>query len=185
MIEKELVEIKTRISGVQEVANSLIVQNQEDLDSAGDFLKQISNTEKIITQKKQEITKPLMASLAKVRDLFKPLEHSLSKAKEVIKSKMLDYTIEEEEKAEKKKEAIAKKVETGKMSLNSALEKLEAIQSPKTNTRTELKFSVENIDLIPKEYFILNIELVKKDVKNGVEIPGIKVYQEKKVVVKK
>lgn len=192
VVPKEMAEIKSQVMLVQQSANELHIENQDHLTQATDILHNVKQIKKLITEKKEEITKPLMSSLARVRDLFKPLELGYSDAEKVIKSKMLSFQIEEDERIEKEKARIANRVEKGTMRADTAINKLEAIGEAPTKTQGEVgkssirvikKVRVVDESLIPREYLSVNMTMITEDaLRNGVIIPGVEIYEEKSIV---
>lgn len=183
---QELAEIKSQVSGVQMAANALNVSNQAEMDLATKLLHDVKQAEKIVTAKKEEITRPLMKSLSNVRDLFKPIELNIADAIKTIKAKMLAWQIEEEEKVEKEKTRIAARVEKGTMRADTAAGKLEAVgDGPKSNVRTLKKVRVVDETIIPREYLTPNLTLITEDIlRKGVTIAGCEIYEEKQIVAK-
>jgi len=182
--EKELKEYKSQVSFVQKAADDLVVTSKEDLEKGAELLNAVIKVEKVITERKNAITKPLMASLASIRDLFKPLEAGPAEAKKTIKAKMLDYTIAEEERVDKEKARVEARVEKGTMRTDTAIKKLEDIgDAPKTNLRKVTKVRIVDESLLPREYLIPNLTAITEAVlKQKINVPGTEVYEEKSIV---
>ncbi len=177
---------RTQILSVQKAANELRIENEKDLTAAEVLLKQVSDGEKIITGRKEEITRPLMKALASGRDLFKPLELGFADAKKVIKSKMLGYQAEEEQRIAESTAKVEARVAKGTMRADTGANKLEALGSvPKMNTRTLVKVRVVDEFLVPREYLEVNMTKVTNAVlREGAVIPGIEKYEERVVAVR-
>lgn len=190
--ELELAEIKIHVLSVQQVANNLVVNSPESLSLATDQLHAVSKAEKFITGKKEQITRPLMSSLAKVRDLFRPLESNLADAKKIIKSKMLAYQIEFEEQINKEKEKIERRVEKGTMKAETAVGKLETIGDAPTKSAGEVgKSSIREVrkvrivdeTAIPREFLVPNMTAITEAVlRQNLSIPGVELFLEKSIV---
>lgn len=190
--EKELKEYRSQVTFVQKAAEDLTIASPEDMTKASDLLIMVGQVEKAIVERKEAITRPLMTALASARDLFKPLEVGHMEAKKTIKAKMLDYTIAEEEKIQKQKEYVERRVEKGTMRTDTAIKKLENIgDAPKsfagtvgkTSIRTVTKVRVTNVDLLPKEYMVPDMQKIQEAVlKQKLQIPGVETYEEKSIV---
>lgn len=182
--EKELKEYKSQVSFVQKAADDLVVTSQKDLEKGAELLNAVIKVEKVITERKNAITKPLMASLASIRDLFKPLEAGPAEAKKTIKGKMLDYTVAEDERVEKEKARVEARVEKGTMRTDTAIKKLEDIgDAPKTNLRKVTKVRIVDETLIPREYLIPDMQKIQEAVlKQKLIVPGVEIYEEKSIV---
>lgn len=113
--ETQLVEIKNESSSIVETANNINITNQEDLESAAAFLKEIKNTQKKIKDYWEEPIKNAYEThkklKAKENEMLEPLQNS----EKIIKDKISDYTItmerlkrEEEERirAEQEQQAL-------------------------------------------------------------------------------
>lgn len=183
---KELAEIKSQVSGVQIAANNLSVNNQTDMDLATDLLHNVSKVEKLIIERKESVTKPLMKSLAAVRDLFKPLEIGYSEAKKTIKAKILAYTIEEDDRITKEKNRISARVERGTMRADTAAGKLEAVgEGPKSNIRTLKKVRIVDETIIPREWLEPSMTRITEAVlRQNMIIPGVEIFEERVIVAK-
>lgn len=182
----EMSEYRTQILTVQKMANELRIESVDDLSKATDLLKTVSDGEKLITSRKEEITRPLMKALASGRDLFKPIELGFADAKKVIKSKMLAFQIEEEERIAKETARTEARVAKGTMKAETAAAKLEKIgTAPKMNTRTLVKVRVVDETLIPREYLVPDMTKITEAVlRQGASIPGVEKYEEKIVAVR-
>lgn len=181
--------IKKEMLTVQKAANNFQIITDEDLSQSADILKQIMQGEKLITTRKEDITRPLMQSLGSIRDLFKPLELGFADAKKIMKAKILAYQLEQEEKAEKEKAKIAARVEKGTMRADTAAAKMEAIVEPqksvsgsvgKITTRTIQKVRVVDETAIPREYLVPDMtKITEAIIRQGAMIPGVEKYEEK------
>ena len=95
----------------------------------------------------------------------------------------------EEERIEKEKERIAKRIDKGTMKAETAINKLENLGSANTaasgavgkvTTRTLTKIRIINETLIPREYMSPNLPLITEAIlRKGVEIQGVEKYTEK------
>lgn len=181
----ELSEYRTQILTVQKVANELRIENDKDLETATELLKGVADGEKLIAERKEQITRPLMAALKSGRDLFKPLELGFADAKKVIKSKMLAYQAEEVLRIAHEAAKVEARVAKGTMRADTGADKLEKIGSaPKLNTRTLTKVRIVDEALIPREFLTPDMTVITNAVlRDGVTIPGVEKYEEKVVAV--
>jgi len=190
--QKEVAEYNNQISLVVEKAEGLTIVSEEDMVVASDVLDEVKKVEKSIVDRKKEITGPLMTALASARSLFKPLESGHKEAKGIIKEKMLDYTVAEEERIEVEKERVVKRVEKGTMRVDTGIKKMEDIgDTPKSFEGTNSKTSIKKItklriideSLIPREYLIPDLKkLTEAVLKNKIEVAGTETFIEKSIV---
>ena len=89
--ENQLIEIKNESSNIVEVANSINITCQEDLESAAGFLKEIKSTQKKVKEYWEEPIKRAYeahkALKAKENEMLEPLQNS----EKIIKNKVADY----------------------------------------------------------------------------------------------
>lgn len=186
--------VKKEMLTVQKIANDFQINNDDDLAQSADILKKISEGEKLLTTRKEEITRPLMQSLSSIRDLFKPIELGFADSKKMLKSKVVAYQLEQEEKAEKEKARLAARVEKGTMRADTAASKIEAIEEPKKSvagsvgkisTRILVKVRIVDETAIPREYLVPDMAKITEAVlKQGIEIPGVEKYEEKSIAIR-
>ena len=191
---QEVEVVKKEMLTIQKAANDFQINNDNDLAQSADILKQISEGEKLLTARKEEITRPLMQSLSSIRDLFKPLELGFADAKKMLKSKVVAYQLEQEEKAEKEKARLAARVEKGTMRADTAASKIEAIEEPKKSvsgsvgkisTRILVKVRIVDETSIPREYLVPDIaKITEAVIKQNIEIPGVEKYEEKSIAIR-
>ena len=84
------------------------ISNQGDYDSAATILKAVKSRYKEIDEQRKEITKPLDAAKKAVMELFNSPLKALEKAESFIKSRMIDYTSEQEKKAREEQARLQK-----------------------------------------------------------------------------
>lgn len=180
--KKEIALIEREIKTLP--ATNPTITSQHELDEAAAVLKRIKEISKTIEARKKEITAPIMAGLASVRDMFRPHEEKLKNTEAVFKSAILLYQNAEEEKAAKERARIEARVEKGTMRPDTAAGKLETIpERPKTagiQTRKISKVRIFDESLIPREYLVPDMAKITEDVlRQNKEIPGVERYEEK------
>ena len=186
--ETEVVEYRSQTSFVRDRANVLIIKTAEDMEKASELLTQVKQVAKAITERKESITRPLMAGLSEARNLFKPFEVDYIEAEKTIKAKMLAYSIDEEERIEKEKSKVEGRLERGTIRQDTAISKMEAIgDAPtsygKTSLRTVTKVRVVDESLIPREYLVPDMGKITEAVmKQKLTIAGVETYEEKSIV---
>lgn len=186
-MDQQLTEIKKQVSVVQLKANSLSVNNQQEADIATELLHEVKQAEKFLDTLKTGITRPLMQSLLTIRDLFRPQESNLKDANQIIKSKILAWTIEEQDKKDKEQAKIADRVSRGTMRADTAANKLANIQedAPKSNIRTLKKVRIVDETAIPREWLEPSmVRITQAVLKEGITIPGVELYEDKQIVAR-
>lgn len=190
--KKEIVVLKGQIAKAFEAAEALTIKTPADLTSATELLVKIRTVGKNVTLVKDGIIKPMNEAIRAARAFFNPIELNWKGAEDIVKKKMLDHQLEEREKAAKKEEAIAKKVEAGKMSFEKAADKIEEVrpkntvvteQGSKTQFKKVREIVIEDESLVPREYLVLDMVKIRKVALAGVDIPGVKVVEKEVVAI--
>lgn len=186
IILKDVDTIKKEVSVVQALANSIEITDEESFSKSSDVLSKIKQYGKIIKERREEITRPLLTSLNSVRNLFRGVEDACESAEKTIKNKVSSYLAEQEIKVNIEKQKIADQIEKGKLKNPETIaKKLDNIEEVKTNTSGEFgkirtrevkKIKIVDETLLPREYLIPNEKKITEDFKNGIEIPGTEVY---------
>ena len=183
--EKELGEVRKEVDALTGTVNTYSVE-RDGLETGESLLRGIKSFRKGITERKSQITKPLMDSLASVRDLFRGPEDALVDAEKIIKGKILDYTLEQERVAQIEAAKITDRVEKGTLRADTAAGKLQALDSKKvkSNVRTVQKLVIWDETLIPREYLEANRTKVTEALFAGKTVSGA-VLEETKIIVTK
>ncbi len=103
---KELSVVKTQSTKALQAAVNIAVTSEETYAEALDLGKKIKQVGKMITTRKEEITKPLNEAIKSARELFKPIESTLEQAEQTVKQKMIAYTREQNRIADEAKAKI-------------------------------------------------------------------------------
>ena len=185
---KELTPIRAQASKVLNAAQGVTIKTQDDLIKAADITHNIKEVQKSAEAAKKKITDPLNEALKAARALFAPIEEAWKQAETILKTKILSYNREVETERLKKEAELAAKVEAGKMRPDTAAKKLELVPEANQSVqgkkgeiqfRTNRKPVVYDETLVPRQYLILDMVKIRKDALNGIEIPGVKVIEEK------
>lgn len=187
---QEVAVVKTQATKALMAAQALEIKTPEDMTVATDHLAKMKQVAKMIKERKEAITKPLMEALTSARDLFKPIEQNLAAAEAIMKNKMLAYQRIVDEKAEKDRLALAKRVEKGTMKPETAVAKMEGIQDAPTSVqgksgamsfRTVKKYRVVDASALPREFLTPDMGKITEALKAGRSVPGAEMYEEKVV----
>ncbi len=193
---KELAIVKQQSTKVYQAAEGLVIKTSDDLSVATDILTKIKTVQKLIKEKKDPIIKRLNDSLKDIRSLFLPIEESTQIAERIIKEKMVKYQKEQDEKLEEEKKRLMARVEKGTMKPETALNKLDKIETPENTVQTNnggkiqfkeiAKMVIVNEKEVEDKYWVINEVALRADTlsayKEGKELPkGVKVELEKTV----
>ena len=188
-LSQELAPIKVQASKAEAAATALQIKTTDDLTVATELLGKIKTVGKMITAKKESITKPLNEALKNARGFFAPLEKQWWDAEKIVKDKMIDWQNAELVKAAKETAKVEAKVEAGKMTFEKAAEKIEKVTPQKNVTtaagaaqfRTVKEVVIDNETLVPREYLVLDMVKIRKVALAGVAIPGVRIVEKQAV----
>lgn len=145
---------------ILQVANELVIKGSHDLEIAADHLTLVKKLKQTVTDRKEQMTRPLMKALSSTRELFKPYEDMYIQAEKTIKQKILAY----EESLEEEKEIPLPSVDG-------------------MHIRTTQKVRVINAKLVPRAYLIPDmVAITRAVIQEGKKVKGTEKYEESVVV---
>ena len=186
-ISKDITRYKAELTKVEKYNDSLAVTSQESYEAALKEGQEINHILKTITDRKEQITKPLNAALKSARELFKPLEERAEIAIQIIKNKMLAWTHEETRKAEEAKQKLAARVDKGTMRADTAVRKMDEIIAPEktvviesgsATTVVRKAYRVVDKTKIPLEFMEPDMVRIKQEFRAGRPVDGVEEYEE-------
>ena len=184
---RELTALKGQVSKLENAASALIIASQDDYAAAVDLVAQLKDRFLKIKTLKEAITKPANEILRNTRAMFAQVEAQHANAEVIIKTKLLDYKRQVDTAAREAEAKIASKVEAGRMRLDTAETKIDAIERVETTTRGKIgevqvrkikKVRIVDAALLPREYLMPNEPLIRVDAIKGKIIPGVIVVEE-------
>lgn len=185
---QEVAIVKQQATKALNAANDVQITTQEQYEVATDLLSKIKTVGKMLKERKEEITRPLMDALNSARDLFKPIEQSHADAERIIKSKMVAYQYEQERIQAAEQAKIAARVEKGTMKQETAIKKMEAMPEVPTtargkvgmvSTRIMKKLVINDENAVPREYCSPDNTKIKAALDAGKDVPGASYIEEK------
>lgn len=185
-VNKELEVVRNNTSKALAAANELAVTNDEELAKATELLTSINRAGDMMKKLKDGIIKPMNEALKSVRAMFNPPEDEYEKAVMIVKQKMLSYHNAVEAKRRQEEARIAARVDKGTMKVETAARKIENMPAIQTKIATgnglgsavfkeEKKVVIVDENLIPRQYLVPDMVLIRRAALAGVEIPGVKI----------
>ena len=169
-------------------AKQIVIKTPEQYEEAADILKEIKGRAKALEETRKRITKPLLTAKKEVDTLFKAPAESLKQAELGIKRGMVSYTKEAEA---KRKELEAKAREMAAKEDASISEVREALVEASTQNSTPkvtgvvvkkvTKFEIIDESKLPRHVLKPDQALIRADVKAGIAVPGVRVWQEDEI----
>lgn len=162
------------------VPSAVTIESADDMTKAAEQLVELKTLLKNIEAEEAKIVKPAYAAYKAALAQYKPLKDKVNQGIKWFKDGMTKYQTEEAKKAAIAKEKIADRMVRGTLKPETAVAKLEKVDTPETRVGdvtfvTEYEIAIEDITKVPFEY--LKVELkraeVKKVAKEGKNIPGL------------
>lgn len=188
MIEaKEITVLKGQMSKLENQANEIQITTPEENGLAMELKAKLRDIGKQIKERKEGITKPLNEALKSARSLFAPLEEKYEFAENLVGRKLLDYKRKVDEDAKAKEAKIAASFEKGNIRAETAERKIEEIKRVENTVHTDhgkvqfrkiAKMRITDESLVPRQYWVIDQVLLRKDVLAGIVVPGAERYEE-------
>ena len=189
MAETSIQVIQEKASGMMKQIEAFTVTTQEELATASDMIANVKKLAKFIEAEKDKFTEPAKAIIATARQKYDPYLLQCKEAESALKQKAQTFMLAERKREEEERAKIVKKVETGYIKPETAMNKLAGVPAAPKKAATEastltmkMRKDVEIVDqaLIPEEYYKpreLDIVKLRRVVTSGVAVPGAKLVE--------
>ena len=168
------------------------ITSKETMEEATVLLSRINRKWDEMKEEKERVTKPLNEALKAERARWKPMEDKAKEAVQEIKDKMTSYQLEVEAAAKIAEEKISNRVKAGKgnLSLETAVKKMEEVEQADNKVKTEEgsvqfvkipDFEVMDVTLLPMEYILPNEVAIRKAMREGKKLTGVRYYESTQV----
>lgn len=187
--DKQLIQVEKSYAPIVEKAESLKIVDEKSMEEAVELLSKANKGLDLITEEKEKVTKPLNEALKAERARWKPMETVLESAVSILRKGISAYQTEAKRKADLETAKLAERVGEGKGKLKAetAIRKMGEIEGPQAKVatasgslkfRTEKKFEVVDMSKLPIEYLLPDEPAIRKAMKEGTELPGVRYYTE-------
>jgi len=178
-----------KVSPLAQEADALVIKSPEDMTRATELLSKLNKTMDGVEEEEDKIVGPLKATIKVEQGRWKPFKDALKPAIDSLRKRMGAYQLAEDEKAAAKKAKIAERVGPGKgkLKLETAIEQADAVEGPESKIKTndgsvgfrkDRKFEVVDITKLPWEFLLPNEVAIRKELKDGRELPGVRYFDE-------
>ena len=183
MKTNELAIIK-EISPVVKKAQELIINSSESMSEAVVFLSQCNKYLDTLVADREKLTKPINESLKAIRDKYRPADTMINEAIISIRSKMSLYQTKQIQLQKEKEAKIAARLEKGNLSIEKAMAKIEAIDSPESEVKTleglvkfreSLVLKIIDELAIPREYLVVDEKKLLEALKTCKTVAGAEI----------
>ena len=180
----------------KEYAQARVIATAEDLKPATDDLSLISKIKRAFEEKRKEYVKPLQDHVKTINDAFKILMEPIETADQITREKMLAFQLKQKLIREDQGRINALRLEAAQKEMKLKGELTESVnlievmpEAPKriqtalgvAGQRDNWKWEVIDINLVPREYLIINAGMltpIVKASKGKIQITGIRIFNE-------
>ena len=181
--DKKIAVIQSELSPVVMKARAIIVNSPKTMEQASLMLSELNKRADMIEEEKQKVLKPLNEARTAEINRWKPVLTTLSTATDHLRGTISAYQTAEVKRAEEEAENIANRVGEGKgkLKVETAVRKIEEIETPETAVNTDagqVKFRKDPIIKylsekdIPREYLVVDEKKLLEALKAGVIVAG-------------
>lgn len=190
---KEVAVLEKEVSPIVNEATAIEIKNDKDMKVATEILSRLNIARDRTIEKMETITKPQKEAIKAAESIFKPFIVKAKSAIDIIRDKMSSYQTEKIEAARKEEAKIAARIGEGKgkLKIETAVEKMKDIEKPAETViaesgslkfREDLVYEIEDLSKIPLDYLIPDEVKIRKAMKAGIRLPGVK-YSTKMVPI--
>lgn len=190
MSNNQLAIIQKQIVPIAERAIAMKIATTKDMVEATEILSQLNKINDKIIQEKEKVTVPLNQALKAERNRWKPAEEKYTEAIQAIRDEMENYQTELVRIEREKQQKIADRVARGTLKVETAIRKLDEVETPETEIATtaglvqfaEVKvLKIVDDSLIPREYLIVDEKAILDALKAGKVVPGAELETKQQV----
>ncbi len=183
---KKIITIEKEVIPLIKEANNLEIYTPKDMTQAVSILSELNKFSDKIEAEKSKITKPLNEALKAERARWKPLETRYDGAISLLRSRISTYQTKATQEARLAQEKIASRIGEGRghIKLETALEKLNNIETPEEIVSTEQgsitfrevqKLNIIDESKIPREYLLPNEKKILDTLKGDTPVAGCEI----------
>ncbi len=162
--------MRAEYEGMATTLQSVVIENQDQVDMAGQLLTQVKGKLKTLDTQRKDITGPMRKAEKAVNNLFRPAIDAAKAVEAMLKAGIAGFV-----EAQQKAQVAA--LEAGQH--EAALAIAQPTMPSGVSTRTIWKFRYTNVDLIPRKYWVIDSAALQAEVnanKGNTAIPGIEAY---------
>lgn len=181
--------IERNLAPTLTASRSLEINSPEAMQEATAILSRLNKWLKDVEADEKTLTQPANDILKEVRARYRPIKSELSSEIESVRAKMSTYQTALLAERKVEEEAIAGRIGAGKgyLKVETAESKINALPSIDSSIasqegsvafRTTKKFEVVDIALLPIIYHLADEVAIRKAMKEGIELAGVRYWNE-------
>lgn len=177
--------IKTMINDMIEFTKYMVIDSEDKFKKITTLYSQAKTWKDVIENKRKVVGEPLRKQISMINDKAKELTDPLDKVISLTKVKTGEYQIFLEDRKKREEEELKKAAELFGVSEDLYVPPMESTirgDGAFASTVVERKFRVQELSKVPMKYLMINEDVVKRDLKLGIDaIEGLEIYEEKTV----
>lgn len=200
--DNQLMAFYNEAVSLRQYAEARVILTNDDLKPANDDLIIIRKVKKAMEEKRKEYLRPFQDHVKETNEAYKALMEPIEQADKITADKMLAFDAEQKRKIreaeaiETEKLALARReaeLKGGEITVDlTPVEKPEAVpdriktEMGSSGQRGNWKWEIQDINLVPREYLMINAGMltpIVKASKGKLSIPGIRIYNEPIIAV--
>lgn len=184
---KKEIAIIDEVSPLAERVANLTITNPAEAEAANELLSQANKVLDRIEAEEQKVLRPLLDATAAERARWKPSKDKLKPAIEAIRKLLGAYQSAELARVAEQEAKIAERAAKGQLRPETAVAKMDALEKPSatvatssgsTKFRPNPNFEVVDLSLVPIAYHLADEVAIRKAMKEGTELPGVRYFVE-------
>lgn len=180
MSDKELItkaDLKLVAKEASQAEGVLNIKTDDDAEQAAEMLIHLKIQVDTAEEKRKEYVQPSQEAISRINADFKKITEPRLDIMSKLKENILSYVRVRKVEIKKEEKALQKKMGDRSLVLDNGLDKLVA-SNGEIRFRREVNIKVVNKKLVPDKYWIIDTKAIEKDMKDGEEIPGVKIVVE-------
>lgn len=184
---KKEIAIIDEVSPLAERVANLTITNPAEAEAANELLSQANKVLDRIEAEEQKVLRPLLDATAAERARWKTSKDKLKPAIEAIRKLLGAYQSAELARVAEQEAKIAERAAKGQLRPETAVAKMDALEKPSatvatssgsTKFRPNPNFEVVDLSLVPIAYHLADEVAIRKAMKEGTELPGVRYFVE-------
>lgn len=153
------------------------IKDDEDQDFVANLVRAVKDKHAFLEDKRKSITKPLNDATRATNALFKPALGALEEVEQVLKGKIAEY-MQRKQIANTQALQLAAAAATPEQAVR-AIDSTSPVAPPAgVSVRYVWKFEVDAPELVPRELCSPDPKKIEAALAIGVQVPGVRVFQE-------
>lgn len=157
---------------------AITITNDEEEEFFGALLREIKSHWHNLEEQRTSITGPMNRALRAVNDLFRPVSKALETEEVILKRKLAAYA-DAKARAYQASVQVVADASTPEAALTAMAQVAPPTSGPEgISIRKVWKFEVVDPNLVPREYCSPDADKISAALSSGVQIPGVRIYED-------